>query len=106
MFIYIYIYYTMRKISNVNMGFGSANIERYYMAQQLIAQLRQRAVKWQSANKMVENSMENSSMVEKLFPWFILVYKQTANIGYAASSIQVYMMKPVFSPKLMNMSFT
>ena len=33
------IYYTRREISSANMGFGSANIERCYTAQQLIAQL-------------------------------------------------------------------
>ena len=41
------VYYTTCEISSANMGFYSANIGRYYMAQQLIAQLRQRAVKRQ-----------------------------------------------------------
>ena len=40
-------YYTTREISSANMGFGSANIGRYYMVQQLIAQLHQRTVKRQ-----------------------------------------------------------
>ena len=30
----------MHKISSANMGFGSANIRRYYPGQQLIAQVR------------------------------------------------------------------
>ena len=38
MYIYIYIYYMTRKISSANMGFWSANIQRYYTVQQLIAQ--------------------------------------------------------------------
>ena len=44
-YIYIYIYYMTCEISSANMGFYSANIGRYYMVQQLIAQLHQRAVK-------------------------------------------------------------
>ena len=34
-----HIYYTTHKISSANMGFGNANIQRYYTGQQLIAQL-------------------------------------------------------------------
>ena len=34
-----------RKISSANMGFGSANVERYYTGQPQIAQLCQRTVK-------------------------------------------------------------
>ena len=45
--IYIYISYTTCKTSSANMGFRSANIQRYYTVQQLIAQLPQRAVKRQ-----------------------------------------------------------
>ena len=40
-------YYTTHEILSENMGFGSAKIQRYYTAQQLIAQLRQWAVKRQ-----------------------------------------------------------
>ena len=32
-------YYTTREISTANIAFGSANIQRYYTVQQLIAQL-------------------------------------------------------------------
>ena len=34
----VHVYSTTRKILSANMGFGSANIERYYTVQQLIAQ--------------------------------------------------------------------
>ena len=55
--IYIFFFIKTCKISSANMGFGSANIQRNYTVQQLIAQLRQHA----------ENSF---------FPWFILSYNK------------------------------
>ena len=53
---YIYIYYTTWEISSANMDFQSANIGRYYTDQQLIAQLRQRAVKRQSNDSQTQQN--------------------------------------------------
>ena len=47
-------YCTTREVSSENMGFYCANTGRYYMGQQLIAQLRQRAV-----NRRVKRSRIN-----------------------------------------------